>query len=106
MEKILTKEELTNVITNRNNVILKFSAEWCQPCKLLGSIINDVIGEYNDVNFVECDVDDVDEELIKEYDIKNVPVMIFFQDGFQIDKTIGMIGREKLIEKLNKHYGK
>lgn len=106
MEKILTKEELEKATNSMENLVLKFSAGWCQPCALLSSLINDIAGDFNNVNFIECDVDEVEEDLINEHNVRNIPVLVFFKNGFQVDKTVGMIGREKLIEKLNEHYGK
>lgn len=106
MENILTKNELTDIITKESNVICKFSAPWCQPCKVLGGIIEDIEKENNNVVFVGVNIDESEEDLITEFGIRSVPVLIFFKDGFQVDKTIGMIGREKITEKINEHYGK
>ena len=55
-----------------NYKILKFSADWCMPCKVLNKKLED----FTDCEVVKYDVDDVDEELLEKYRIRNIPVTI------------------------------
>lgn len=100
--KVINKiNELRNTISN-GNVCLKFSAEWCGPCRVLSNTINDIEEEFNMVNFIEVDVDDIDDDsILDEYKIKNIPVLYLIKDGLIFDKTIGSISKNDLINKLN-----
>lgn len=108
MEKILTKSEMTNFIDNNTSelVVVKFSAPWCNPCKVLAETIEDIVPNFPNVAFGEIDVDECEEELAADYNIRNVPVLLFFKDGLQLDRTVGLLGREQLVNKINENLNK
>lgn len=91
--KILnTKEEYENFI-NEDKVIVKFSAEWCSPCKVLGNIINNLDPEQlNGYKFGEVNVDDdFADELTQSLNIRNIPVCVYFNNGKEVNRTIGIV---------------
>lgn len=100
MIKIRNKEELDKFVSESTNKIcaVKFSADWCGPCKVLGNVIKQYLSEYapESVEFAEIDVDEVEEELLDAYSIKNVPVLVYFKDGFVVNKTVGLMNKPEL----------
>lgn len=102
MENIKTKEELTQLIESNPNelMVLDFYAEWCGPCKLLGVNIDNIHAEQKDFMLLKVNIEEA-EELTNEFHIRNVPTLIFMKDGLIIDKSIGAIGKDSLIEKIN-----
>ena len=107
MDKILTKEEFDGFIkTNEDNLaVCKFGAPWCQPCNLLSTIIEEV-SPIDGVAFAEVNVDEADEEFVSEFNIRNVPTMLFYKNGLQIDRTTGMIGKDALKNKIEENKNK
>lgn len=103
MRTLNNTNEIRNEISS-GNVCLKFSAEWCGPCRVLSSIIEEVEGDYNNVKFIEVDVDDVDDSsIIDEYKIKNIPALFFIKNGEVLNKHIGTINHPMLVDELNKY---
>ena len=49
--------------------ILKFSAQWCMPCKMMKPIFKEVSKDekYKNIDFIEIDIED--ENLIKKFNI-------------------------------------
>ncbi len=80
--------------------IIKISAEWCGPCKVLEHNLNTL-----NVDHTTIDVDtDVKEELeiLEKYPVRNVPTMLFFDDNdVFIDKVIGSLGRADLQSRID-----
>ena len=79
--------------------ILDFKAQWCQPCKTMSPILDEVEKETG-VELQKIDVDD-NEEMVIAYGIRNIPTLIFLKDDKIVDKVSGTISKEALINKIN-----
>ena len=55
--------------------VIKFSAEWCGPCRTLKPLFEKASAKYSNYKFVESDVEE-DVELAEKYHIRNVPTII------------------------------
>ena len=62
-----------------------FSAEWCQPCKALGPIMEQVAKQVP-VNKVNVDYD---VSLSKQYNITSVPTVVLVDNGVEKARFIG-----------------
>ena len=106
MVEIKIVEEFDNMISNGNIVIVKFGAEWCNPCKtfhtVLKSLEQTLITE-NIKNVVICEVDVEEvEELTSKFHIRNIPATFIFKGGEVVDKLIGTHSESELKEKIKK----
>lgn len=84
MAKHLDNENFDELIAN-DIVLVDFYADWCGPCKMLAPILDTV-------DFMPVLKVNVDEhpELAKRYGIMSIPTMIFFKDGSEVKKEIGL----------------
>ena len=62
--------------------VLKFSATWCGPCRVLAQTLKDVEGITN------IDIDK-DRETPGKYGIRSVPTMVFLKDGVEVHRQSG-----------------
>lgn len=79
--------------------IEKFGAAWCGPCKVLDKTLQQI----TEVDVIKYDVDEY-EDLAMEKNIRNVPVLIFYDGDNEVDRLIGAVSLEtinKVIEKWN-----
>ena len=81
--------------------ILDFMGTWCQPCKTMSPILDEVEKETG-VEIRKIDVDD-NEEMVIAYEIRNIPTLIFIKDNEIVDKVTGTISKEILINKINEY---
>jgi len=110
----LTKEAFEKKFENFSNspdwkydgekpVIVKFSAPWCQPCKMMIPILEKLDKEYEGkIEIYEVDTDS-ELELPMMFNIKGVPTLIFFPIGKPMFKKVGAMPVEmlkKIIEEL------
>ncbi|MCX7954601.1 MAG: thioredoxin [Bacteroidales bacterium] len=95
---------IESILKNENKlIILDFWAEWCNPCKILTKVIEEIAASIeNDVIIGKVNVDE-EPELIKKYGIRNIPTLIFIKDNQVIDKQVGAISKNDLLEKIKKH---
>lgn len=73
------------MIPSEGKVAVKFSAEWCQPCKQLGKIL-----EQNPlpIPLVEIDIDE-HPELAQQYNVRGVPTMVLIENGAEVLRKVG-----------------
>ncbi len=84
MIKYLEKENLEDVI-KKGVYVVDFYADWCGPCKMMGSILE----KMDDVSIVKINTDE-HEDLAQKYGIMSIPTLIFFKDGIEQRKEIGL----------------
>lgn len=85
-----------------NYKILKFGADWCMPCKVLNKKLED----FTDCEVVKYDVDDVDEELLEKYRIRNIPVTILVDDNEEeIQRWVGVFDVNEISNKIEEING-
>ena len=91
MEKVIVddlnfKDE---VLKETMPLIVEFYATWCQHCKNLEPIINDLHKKYGDkVKFVMVDIDEAP-HYTNEMSVKTTPTLFFYKDGKGVKKIVG-----------------
>lgn len=77
--------------------VLRFTASWCQPCKMLAKTLEDV---NTNVPIEVIDIDD-NSELAKEYGIRGVPAMVMLDGNIEIKRLVGLSQKKELENWLN-----
>ncbi|WP_294775040.1 thioredoxin [uncultured Eubacterium sp.] len=93
----VTAENFDEEVLNYNGkVLVDFWAEWCGPCMMLGPIIEEVSEEVDDVKFckVNCDVA---RDVALQFGIMTIPNLIVFENGEQVNQSIGYIEKEDVL---------
>ena len=67
-----------------NVEVLKFSATWCGPCRVLANTLKDVEGITN------IDIDK-EMETARKYNVRSVPLLVFLKDGVEVHRQTGAI---------------
>ena len=95
-----TEESFDKALAEPGLLVADFWAEWCGPCKMLGPVIEQLAGDYDGKAAVgKVNVDD-EPELARRYGILSIPTVIFFKDGEEIDKKIGVMPPQEFVETL------
>ncbi len=90
------------VLSSDKPVIVDFWAVWCGPCRMVGPIVQEIGEEYGDKVLVgKLDVDH-NPEVARKYGIRNIPTILFFKNGEVVDKQVGAVPKQVLVEKLEK----
>jgi thioredoxin 1 len=90
--------------TSHGNVVVKFTAPWCQPCKLVQPLLEGAEVAYkNKVTFYTCDVDA--SNLGQLYGVQGIPTVIMFKGGVPVARIVGAFDKRKLDLELSKTYG-
>lgn len=77
--------------------IIKFGADWCGPCKVLNKKLEDFTG----CEVVKYDVDEVEDDLLQKYQIRNIPVTILVdKNENEIQRWVGVFNVDEISDKI------
>jgi thioredoxin 1 len=85
-----------------DDLILYFTATWCDPCKKTRPIVEDLNIEQEFVRFFIIDVDDAT-QMTKDFEVLSYPTFVLIKNGKEISRIVGQQNREGL-EDMIKHY--
>lgn len=85
------------VLNYKGKVLVDFWAEWCGPCMMLGPIIEEVSEEVDDVKFCKVNCDEA-RDVALQFGIMTIPNLIVFENGEQVNQSIGYIEKEDVLE--------
>jgi len=101
MAKIATNASFEELLQDNRLVIVDFWATWCGPCRMLTPLLDEVEEEMEGkISVVKVNVDDA-EEIAARFRIMNIPTLLFFKGGQVVDKTVGAMPKNALIERIN-----
>lgn len=84
-------------------VLIDIKTEWCKPCSALSPIIDEISTEYlGKIKVGKIDAD-YSREIVAELNIRNIPAILIYKDGEIVEKSIGSVTKQKLIELINNH---
>ena len=84
-------------------VLVDFWAEWCEPCKQVGPVLEKLAAEFNGA-FVLAKVDvDKEQQLASYFQIKSIPTLMLLKDGKIVDGFPGALSETQIKEFLTHH---
>jgi thioredoxin 1 len=77
--------------------VLRFTASWCGPCKMLARNLEDV-----DTN-IPIEVIDIDEkqDIAVEYGVRGVPTLVMLEENVEVKRLVGMTSLKQLEDWFN-----
>ena len=90
-----------NVLKSDIPVVVDFWAEWCGPCRMVAPVLEELAKEFDGkVKIAKMDVDD-HKDTPNKFGIQAIPTMIFFKDGKETAKIVGVEAKASIQEKIN-----
>jgi len=91
---------MKNSKTKQMVTVKKFSAVWCGPCRALTPVMNEIKGNYSNVNFEEYDIDEYS-DITEEYGVRSVPTVIIVKDGIEVNRFTGLSSKMAYVNAIN-----
>jgi thioredoxin 1 len=99
----LTQENFSEeVLKSSTPVLVDFWAQWCNPCRALIPILDELADEYDGrVKIGKVNTDD-QQNLAVEYGITAIPTLLLFHQGQVVDQVRGLRSKRDLKESLDR----
>ncbi len=99
----ITRENADEVLSQSSlPLIVDVNATWCNPCRMMNPIIDELSDEYEGkVQFAKVDFDSQN-ELAQKYNVTSLPTLLFFKPGKNkpVMKNVGFISKKELEAKI------
>jgi thioredoxin 1 len=101
-EPVTDSEFQSRVLESEIPAIVDFWAEWCGPCKMVASLIDELSDEYaGKVAFFKVDVD-ANPTAPMQYGVRGIPTLIVFRSGQEVDRVVGFRPKADLQRTLDR----
>lgn len=94
-------ETFKDVISGNQLVLVDFFATWCQPCKMMHPILEQVKAALGDkIRIIKLDVDKQG-MTASQYGVQSVPTLMLFRQGEVLWRTSGVMQKTALLATID-----
>ena len=101
MEKVITENNIEEILASGQPVLIDFWATWCGPCRVLSPTVDEIASEYEGrVIVAKCNVDDC-EDIAARFGVRNIPSLMYFKGGEMVARSAGLVSKAEIKSKLD-----
>ena len=90
-------------LTKKELAIIEFGINWCGRCRLMSSLIEQVIKKCNaEIKFLRVDIE-LCAEIKEVYNVFNKPTYLIYKNGKIIDRIDKLISQSEFQSKINSY---
>jgi thioredoxin 1 len=88
--------------TKNKLVLVDFWASWCAPCRMMAPVLNEVANELTGNSHVgKVNIEEY-QSLARKYQVRNIPTLILFKNGREVNRFVGVKNKEFLLQQISK----
>lgn len=103
MQYVTETDFQDEVLNSSLPVLVDFTAVWCQPCKMIAPIVEQLAAEWDGkVKVVKLDADQ-NPNIMVQYGVMGIPTLMLFKGGEIKERMTGFQPKDKLVAKITPH---
>jgi thioredoxin 1 len=84
-------------------VLVEFGADWCQPCRMLDPIVDELAVEWRGrVKVAKMDIDENVDTTVR-FGVMSVPTLILFHHGQAVERVSGFVPKKRIVDAFGPH---
>ncbi len=94
----LTSENFENeVIQSDKTVLVDFFANWCAPCRVMSSVVDEIAEDHPEIKVCKINVDE-QPQLAARFSVESIPTLIVFKNGSAVKSAVGSMPKRAVLE--------
>jgi len=99
----LTSANFDEVIGS-GRTLVDFWAAWCNPCRMVAPVIDELAAEYEGrAKVAKVDIDR-EGALAVRYGVMSIPTVVLFSDGKEVKRFVGVQDKETYSKELGSYF--
>jgi len=92
-----------DVLAANEPVLVDFWASWCQPCRMVAPVVEEIASEQaGKLKVLKLDVDE-NQNTAMQYGVSSIPTLILFKDGQPVERLVGFSPKDRMMSKITPH---
>ena len=79
--------------------LVDFYADWCGPCRMLATVIEEIAEERTDITVGKLNISD-HPEIAANFGVVSIPTLILFKDGVEQKRIVGARPKKAILAEL------
>lgn len=100
--KELNQENYESSMEGDHLKVVKFGADWCGPCKMIGPVLEKISNDHANVDIYDVNVDQ-NQELSLKFGVRGIPAVYFVKNGNVVDNFVGARGEADIVSMIQKN---
>lgn len=96
---MINKENFDLVKNSEKPVLIDFFAKWCNPCRMMSPIIDEIAQEKPEYLVAKVDVDE-ENELAMEFGVSSIPMLVVMKNGEIVNQSVGARPKAQILKML------
>lgn len=102
----ITDSSFNEVMNKHRLVLVDFWASWCNPCRALAPVIDELAEEYSGkVAVGKLNVDD-NPATAERFQVFSIPTVVVMKNGKEVDRIVGCVPKTHIENAIRKHLEK
>lgn len=96
----ITMQNFEETVEKHEMVLLDFWADWCQPCKMLSPVFEELAKHNPDIFFGKVNTEQA-QDLAAAFQVRSIPTLMAFKKGELVFEQAGLLSPAQLGQLLD-----
>lgn len=87
------------VLRSDKPVLIDFWASWCDPCRMMSPIVDEIAAERGDIKVGKVNVDE-ESELAGAFNVMSIPTLVVIKEGKVVNGAVGVRPKAEILRMI------